>query len=213
MNVAGLVLAAGEGRRFGGPKALASHGGQRLVDRAVGVLRDGGCEPIVVVSGAAALDVPGAAVVHNPGWAEGLGSSLRVGLAWLPADADAVAIVLVDQPAIGAESVRRLRAALDRGAQVAVATYEGQRGHPVLFARGHWDEVARMATGDSGARAFMRAYPELVVEVPCDDTGSAVDVDTPEDLSGLANRVRAGVHGNRSANAGPELNGQDELGS
>jgi nicotine blue oxidoreductase len=117
-----------------------------------------------------------------------MGSSLRVGLAVMPADTDAVAIVLVDQPAIGVEAVRRVRAAGEQGARIAVATYGGKRGHPVLIARDHWDEVALLATGDRGARAFMRAHPELVVEVSCDDTGSAADVDTREDLQRLNQR-------------------------
>src|SRR3954447_16514392 len=113
-SVAGLVLAAGEGRRFGGPKALVELAGELLVDRAVRVLRTAGGEPVMVVLGAAAPDVVAqagldAVVVVNDGWPEGMGSSLRCGLS-LAADvgAEALVVMLVDQPLIAADVVRRL---------------------------------------------------------------------------------------------------------
>ena len=185
MKVAGLVLAAGEGRRFGGPKALVEVDGVRLVDRAVRVLSDGGCGPVVVVAGAAPLVVPGATVVHNPDWPTGMGSSLRSGLAAIATTLrpvpDAVALLLVDTPWIGPESVRRLVAS---GAPAAaIATYGGRRGHPVLLRRGVWADVVAMATGDEGARAWLRAHPEQVLEVPCDGTGDPRDVDEPAHLT------------------------------
>jgi CTP:molybdopterin cytidylyltransferase MocA len=182
MRVAGVVLAAGEGRRFGGPKALAVLDGERLVDRAVRLLVEGGCAPVVVVSGAAPLDVPSARVVHNPQWRSGMGSSLRVGLASV-SGADAAVLVTVDAPWLGAEAVRRVQAAFRQGANAAVATYGGRRGHPVLLAHAHFAEAARLATGDVGARAFLAANPELVTSVPCDGTGIPDDVDTPADLA------------------------------
>lgn len=183
--VAGLVLAAGEGRRFGGPKALVVHEGERFVDHAVRVLRDGGCDPIVVVSGAAPLEVEGARVVENPDWASGMGSSLQAGLAATHSKARAVAILLVDTPGVSARAVRRVCAAAGGDAPVAVATYSGERGHPVVITRSWWDEVRSLAIGDEGARPFLRAHPELVTEVPCDGLGSPADVDTPEDLQQL----------------------------
>jgi CTP:molybdopterin cytidylyltransferase MocA len=184
MTVAGLVLAAGSGSRLGTPKALVELAGERLVDRAVRVLADGGCAPIVVVSGAAPFEVAGADVVANPDWATGMGSSLRVGLAAL-ADADAAAVVvsLVDQPGIGAEVVARVIEAFETGAVVATATYGGQRRNPVLLARATWAEVSRLAEGDAGARPYLAAHPAAVRAVPCDDLGSADDIDTAEDLA------------------------------
>lgn len=182
-DVAGLVLAAGSGSRYGGPKALVEYEGARLVDRAARLLSAGGCDPVVVVSGAVPLSVAGAIVVHNPDWASGMGSSLRAGLRALSwSAADAVVVALVDQPWVGAEAVTRLRAAWSGGASVAVATYDGRRANPVLLARQVWPEVAALAEGDVGARPFMKAHPDLVIPVDCTGTGTPADVDTPADL-------------------------------
>ena len=196
MTVAGLVLAAGSGSRLGTPKALVELAGERLVDRAVRVLADGGCAPIVVVSGAAPFDVGGADVIANPDWATGMGSSLRVGLAAL-ADTEAAAVVvsLVDQPGIGPEVVARVIEAFESGAAVATATYGGRRRNPVLLARATWTEVARLAEGDAGARPYLAAHPAEVQPVPCDDLGSADDIDTAEDLARA--RREADGHGAR----------------
>lgn len=184
MTVAGLVLAAGSGSRLGTPKALVELGGERLVDRAVRVMADGGCAPIVVVSGAAPFEVAGVDVVANPDWATGMGSSLRVGLAALAdSEADAVVVSLVDQPGIGPEVVARVIEAFEAGAVVATATYGGQRRNPVLLARATWAEVARLAEGDAGARPYLAAHSAEVRAVPCDDLGSADDIDTAEDLA------------------------------
>ena len=90
-------------------------------------------------------------------------------------------------------AVRRLITAYQKGASVAVAAYHGQPRNPVLIAREHWPAVLALATGDTGARPFLRAYPELVTLVECGDTGSPDDVDTPADLA----RVR-GVSAVRS---------------
>ncbi|MBF8187239.1 nucleotidyltransferase family protein [Nonomuraea sp. K274] len=178
-GVAGLLLAAGRGARLGTPKALVEYAGERLVDRGVRLLEDGGCHPVVVVLGAATVQVRGAIVVRNPGWESGMGSSLRVGLAALPPETRAVVVALVDQPLIRPDAVRALMTA-DSG--LAVATYGGRRRNPVLIAREHFAEVAELAVGDVGARAFVKAHPELVTEVPCDEHGDPADIDTPEDL-------------------------------
>jgi CTP:molybdopterin cytidylyltransferase MocA len=187
--VGGLLLAAGAGRRLGRPKAAVEVGGQRLVDRGVALLRKGGCRPIVVVLGAERVEVADALVVDNPDWRSGMGSSLRAGLLALPAETEAVVVALVDQPLVGAAAVGRLLAAYDGGSAVAVATYGGQRRNPVLLARWAWAEVAELAVGDVGARAYLAAHPDQVVEVPCDDVGSPDDVDTPADLTRARQRL------------------------
>jgi CTP:molybdopterin cytidylyltransferase MocA len=127
VTVAGLVLAAGEGRRLGRPKALLEIDGERLVDRTVRVLLEAGCTPVYVVAGAVPLaDVPSPApgtvcVVDNPDWSTGMGSSVRRGLASVTEEA--VVIMVVDTPGIGAQAVRRLLDAYASGATAAVATY------------------------------------------------------------------------------------------
>lgn len=173
----GLVLAAGAGRRFGRPKAVVDFRGARLVDHAVALLHAGGCERVVVVSGAVELDVPGAEVVHNPLWQTGMGSSLRAGLTAVGAE-DAV-VVPVDMPWLGAESVRRVMAA---DAPLAVATYGGVRAHPVLLGASHHAAIIASAVGDAGARHHLREHSHEVREVPCDGTGSPRDIDHPADL-------------------------------
>ena len=192
MRVAGLVLAAGGGSRYGSPKALVRLGGRLLVERAAELLAAGGCDPVVVVLGAAADQVLAAArlprtgvrTVVNPDWPTGMGSSLRVGLAAVPAEAEAVVVTLVDTPGLGPESVRRLVAAggPDGAAQ---ATYGGRRGHPVLLGRTVIAEVAAAATGDRGAGPWLAAHPERVRLVPCDGTGDPRDVDVPDDLAAV----------------------------
>ena len=201
--MAGILLAAGDGSRIGQPKALVVVGGQTLVRRGIALLQGGGADPVIVVSGAARLDAealagagsvtgPGdrghASVigVHNPRWTTGMGSSLVVGLAAVPEDCAAAVLALADQPLVGPQSVRRLIAARAAGASVGVACYDGQPRNPVLIGREHFAEVAALATGDVGARPFLRAHPELVTRVECADTGRPDDIDTAEDLSRVA---------------------------
>jgi CTP:molybdopterin cytidylyltransferase MocA len=191
VTVAGLVLAAGAGRRMGRPKALLRLGGELLVERACRLLVDGGCAPVLAVLGAGAEEVPalpGVAIVRNPDWASGMGSSLRAGLAAVPTlapAAEAVVVTLVDTPLLGPEAVRRLATAGRDGAEAAVATYRGQPGHPVLLARSVLAEVAAAATGGRGARPWLAAHPDRVRLVPCDGTGDPRDLDVPDDLAGV----------------------------
>jgi CTP:molybdopterin cytidylyltransferase MocA len=185
-HVAGILLAAGAGRRLGQPKALVDLGGRPLAARGVALLREGGAAPVIVVTGAAAVNLTGVITVHNPHWATGMGSSLAAGLATVPDACAAAVVALVDQPLVGAAAVRRLIAAYQGGASVAVAAYGGQPRNPVLLGREHWAEVTALAAGDAGARAFLRARPDLVTLVECGDTGSPDDIDTTEDLARIA---------------------------
>jgi nicotine blue oxidoreductase len=189
MEPAGLLLAAGGGTRYGMPKALVSTDGTRWVDRALATLRNGGCSPLVVVIGAgaaevrAAADLGGAIVVENTGWADGMGSSLRAGLAALgPTPTDAAVVMLVDTPGITAAAVRAVAAHAAPGA-LALATYGGEDGHPVLLGRDHWPGVVELATGDTGARAYLRGNRDTVVRVPCDRISDGTDIDTRPALS------------------------------
>ncbi|TDD90670.1 nucleotidyltransferase family protein [Actinomadura darangshiensis] len=187
-NPAGLLLAAGEGSRLGRPKATLELDGERLVDRGVRMLRDAGCAPVLVVAGAAQIEVIGAVVVPNPDWRDGMGSSLRAGLAALPPGCPAVVVALVDQPLVTSGAVGRLIAAFDEGAGIAVATYGGAPRNPVLLGAGHFAGVAEAAVGDQGARGYLRAHPESVTRVPCDDVAAPDDIDTPDDLAAFNRR-------------------------
>jgi CTP:molybdopterin cytidylyltransferase MocA len=193
-RVAGVLLAAGEGSRFGRPKALIELDGMTLAGRGVRLLRSGGADPLLVVIGAAAeLGLEDVHTVYNPEWRTGMGSSLRAALAALESvdGIGAAVVALVDQPLVGPEAVRRLIGAYRDGASVAVAAYDGRPRNPVLIAREHWADVIASATGDTGARGFLRARPDLVMLVECGDTGSPDDVDTPEDLAHIARNFRS----------------------
>lgn len=184
-SVVGLVLAAGAGSRYGQPKALVTEeSGRPWVRRATEVVRAAGVSPVYVVVGAAADQVrdlldPIDIAVEAVGWAEGMGASLRAGLAQVAADqpdADAVLIMLVDLPGVGADVVRRL--VESSGPTVlARASYDAVPGHPVLIGRQHWAGVIASAHGDSGARDYLAQHPTDLVE--CADIGSGLDVDRP----------------------------------
>ncbi|ATZ23610.1 Nicotine blue oxidoreductase [Streptomyces lavendulae subsp. lavendulae] len=192
--VAGLLLAAGGGRRLGGrPKALLPYRGRPLVENAVRVLREAGCDPVHVVLGASAdevrerADLSGCVVVDNPDWAEGMGSSLRVGLASLAGTGAGAALVsLVDQPGIGARAVARVREAYRSPTSLVAASYDGERGHPVLFGADRWPDIAATATGDRGARVHLKEHAAEVMLVECGDVAAPFDIDTPPDLARLA---------------------------
>ncbi|MFJ2829905.1 NTP transferase domain-containing protein [Streptomyces sp. NPDC087263] len=189
-QVAGLLLAAGGGRRLGGrPKALLTHRGRPLVEHAAEVLRAGGCTRVHVVLGAGAdavrrqASLPGCTLVDNPEWEEGMGSSLRAGLHSLAGTGARAALVsLVDQPGIGPEAVGRVLAAYQGESSLVSAAYEGVRGHPVLFGAAHWAGIAATATGDRGARAYLKEYAGAITLVECGDVAQPYDIDTAEDL-------------------------------
>ncbi len=192
-RVAGILLAAGEGSRLGQPKALVELGGVPLAARGAAMLRAGGAEPVVLVTGAVPVGLPGVIAVHNPAWRTGMGSSLAAGLAAVPGDCDAAVVALADQPLVGAAAVARLISARQAGAAVAVAGYQGRARNPVLLGREHWPQVIALATGDAGARPFLRARPGLVTVVECGDTGRPDDIDTPADLARVAAELAAGT--------------------
>jgi CTP:molybdopterin cytidylyltransferase MocA len=190
-SIAGILLAAGDGSRLGRPKALVTIAGQSLAARGAAMLRAGGADPVIVVTGAAAVDLAEARTVHNPRWRTGMGSSMATGLAAVPDRCAAAVLALADQPLVGSAAVRRLIAAFEGGASVAVACYSGRPRNPVLLGREHWPRAIELAAGDVGARPFLRAYPELVTLVECGDTGRPDDIDTPDDLERIG-RLLAG---------------------
>lgn len=176
-QIAGVLLAAGAGIRYGMPKVLAAQG--LWLRLAVEALIGGGCGDVVVVLGAAVVDVPGPArAVIAEDWRQGMGASLRTGLAAIPA-ADYAVVLTVDTPDIGAEVVGRLvGAARASQAGIARATYAGRPGHPVVIARRHWPTLVETLHGDEGARRFLASRPD-VLAVDCADLATGRDIDTP----------------------------------
>lgn len=179
-DLVGLVLAAGAGRRFGGPKALArTASDEPWVAIAVGLMRRAGCDEVVVVLGAEAMRArplvpPVARVVVAERWAEGVGASLAAGLRTLP-EADAALVTLVDLPGMPDTVPARL---LERGAEgdrLARASYDGAPGHPVLVGRDHWTAIAETLQGDEGGRAYLELHHAEHVE--CGDLFSGADID------------------------------------
>jgi nicotine blue oxidoreductase len=182
--IAGLLLAAGAGRRYGMPKALVDGGA--WVRRAVTTLIDGGCDPVLVVVGAQAdrvvpLVPDSASTVLAVDWAEGMGASLRAGLAELIRTAQpqvqAALVHLVDLPDVDASVVRRLVTLADP-AVLARASFASQPGHPVLLGRQYWADIIASAHGDRGARDWLAQRSDLTV-VDCSDLASGIDVDRP----------------------------------
>jgi len=177
MSVAGVLLAAGAGVRYGMPKVLAD-GGEWL-RRGIAALCDGGCGDVVVVLGAAVVDVPSPArAVVAEEWAQGMSESVRAGLLALSDDAEFAVLTTVDTPDVGAAAVARvLDAARTSGSGLARACYGERPGHPVVIARRHWPQVLDALTGDEGAGPFLRMRDDVVVVVDCADLGSGLDVD------------------------------------
>ena len=171
--VTGIVLAAGAGTRYGMPKVLAQDGD--WLGRAVAALADGGCDDVVVVLGAAVVDVPAPArAVVADDWASGVSASVRAGVS--AADGAALAVLhTVDTPDVGADVVARVLAR-SAGTGLARATYGGRPGHPVVIASRFWPALLGTLSGDEGARPFLASRDD-VVRVECGELATGLDFD------------------------------------
>ncbi len=199
-RVAAVVLAAGRSTRMGGPnKLLAEIGGKPLVRIAAEQTLASRAKPVIVVTGhqreqvEAALEGLDVRLVHNPDFAQGLGTSVRTGIAAVPPDADGAVVCLGDMPQVDAGLIDRLIAAFDpeKGALAVMPTIDGRRGNPVLWSRRFFPDLMAIE-GDVGARNLITRYGEAVVEVPVTDKGALVDVDTPEALRGVKAEIEGG---------------------
>ena len=182
--IAAVVLAAGASTRLGEPKQLVRIAGERMLERAVRVAREAGCDPVVVLGAgagriAAICELGGARVVVNDGWAEGMASSLRLGIAAVAADVARAVVMTCDQPAVTPEHLRRL---IDLCLDTPVASsYAGRRGVPACFPASAFAELLQLG-GDAGARRLLQAAEAVEL------LGGELDIDTTEALE-LAQRL------------------------
>jgi molybdenum cofactor cytidylyltransferase len=185
-RVAAVVLAAGDARRFGAPKLLMPFGDLSVVGCVVATLEDAGLDPIIVVAGthapaiAEALSATPARVVRNPQPALGMLSSVRIGVGALPPDTDRFLLALADQPRISPEDIRHLlhehRAS---GKGIALPTYQGKRGHPVVFAARYRADV--LALDDTHTlRDVIHSHPDDIIEIESPSDAVIRDIDTRE---------------------------------
>lgn len=184
-----IVLAAGASTRFGSAKQLVRVGGRPLLHTAVTRAAEVTGNALIVVLGSGAAQLapllkhsPGSVVVNHD-WREGLASSIRAGVARLPAACRAVLLLLADQAAVTADDLRRLAGSWRKQpGHIAAALYDGLCGAPAIFPRSSFRALSELR-GDSGARALLMRNPDRVVRVPM--PSAAIDVDTPEDLLAL----------------------------
>jgi molybdenum cofactor cytidylyltransferase len=196
-RVAAVLLAAGRSTRMGAVnKMLAEIGGKPLVRIAAEQALASRAKPVIVVTGherervEAVLNGLPIRFVHNPDYAEGLGTSLKAGIAAVPDDADGAIVCLGDMPQVDSGLIDKLLAAFDpeRGALVVVPSIDGRRGNPVVWSRRFFHDLMGIH-GDIGARFLIGSYSEAVVEVPVQGAAALTDVDTPESLSAVKTEI------------------------
>jgi CTP:molybdopterin cytidylyltransferase MocA len=193
-RAAGLLLAAGGGRRMGTQKALLGTEDETWLARGVRALHEGGCHSVTVVLGAAydeavALVPDGTSVVRARNWEQGMGESLRAGLEHLSdlrdPSAQGAVVTLVDLPDVGPPVVSRVLTAWaghERpAAALTRAVYAGRPGHPVVIGRDHWGPLLEVVSGDAGAQPYLTRVDvrRSVDIVECADLATGLDVDRP----------------------------------
>jgi len=183
-----VVLAAGEGRRMGATKPLLEIDGEPALARVIEAARSAGMKEIIVVLGHAAIEIKkrlnlsGCRTVVNPDYSSGMASSLRVGIDALPAGARGFLILHADMPYISPKTIAAVVAAGEAGARIAAPVYRGKRGFPVYIDRACIPGLLTTLNGEVGARDYIAAHPEELLEIPVDDPGAVTDLDSPEDL-------------------------------
>ncbi len=185
--IAGIILAAGESSRMGTDKALLTYRRRTFLEAILSTCREAGLDRLVVVLGhhtreiQHAVNLEGAQVVVNQNYRRGQTSSLQAGLKALEtAEPEAIVLCLVDHPAVSAETIRKLVAAFQPPrSPLAIPTFQGQHGHPVLIGRPLFGELKKLSP-DEGANAVIRKYRHLTKYIEVDDPGILLDIDDPE---------------------------------
>lgn len=182
---------------MGSPKALLELSGRTFVARIVAALREGGCEPVVVVVGSDELAGAerlrqeaagaGALIAVNPDPLSEQTDSIRLGLNALAVPPDAMVMTPVDAPLVDPGLVQALIMAHQKGAMIAVPTIDGRRGHPILFSGRVLPEF--FADLPAGARTILHRHQDEVVEIPVASRAVLLDIDTPEDYEQLQESV------------------------
>lgn len=208
-----VVLAAGMSSRMGEAKQLLRLGENTLLGQVLENVRSSRAKDIVLVLGHEAekikerISIGNLTVVINESYQQGMGTSLRTGLAALPSGVDAALIVLADQPFVRAGTLDLLMDHYMRsGAQIVIPTYKGFRGNPVLLDRSVFSEVMSLK-GDIGCRAIFGNHLEGIVKFPVEDIGILLDMDSKDDLQLLRNFGKGEVSENvliETANRGDE---------
>jgi molybdenum cofactor cytidylyltransferase len=191
-SVAAIILAAGRSSRMGSHKLLLPYKGRPIVNWVLVAACASQTDPVIIVLGHEAQQVDAALqaerwflAIHNPWYADGMSTSLRIGLAATPKNADGAIILLGDQPLITPEIIDAMIAESARDPDVIIAaSYQGRRGNPVLFPRQYFGELEAI-TGDEGGRSVLARHPEQVRLVEIDDALAGLDVDTPEEYQTL----------------------------
>ena len=181
MSVAGLILAAGQSRRMGFPKALLRYRGETFLDTLIGLFAER-CSPVIVVLGAAAERIRGEALrpavfVVNAGWEQGMTTSLQCGLRAAPEHCDGVMLTLVDHPAVAPATLGLLLA--EPRPLLRVPRYAGKRGHPVWLSRDLFSEFFALTAGSAARDVVHSHFPEAEF-LDLDDPGIVADIDDPE---------------------------------
>lgn len=185
-----ILLAAGESKRMGEPKQLMPFSQSTILEQAVDNLLSSAVSEVVVVLGYRAEEVAKAIAARpvkigvNPGYQQGMSSSIIAGLNLIDSQAQAVMLALGDQPLVGCQTINRLIAEFyNHNKGIAVPTYQGKRGNPVIFTIKYRPELLELR-GDIGGREIIKRHPDDVLEVAVDSEGVISDIDTREDYSG-----------------------------
>ena len=196
-HIGAVILAAGLSKRMGRNKLTADVGGKPLVRHAVEAALDAGLAPVIVVTGHEAEKIEASLAglpvqfAHNQSYGDGLSTSLKTGIEHLPPDSAGAMVLLGDMPGVTPELTRAVAAAFDpaKGRSIAIATAEGERGHPVLWGRQFFPQLVSLS-GDQGARSLMARHGDQIVEIVAGDAGPITDIDTPEALEHYLAKTR-----------------------